>query len=272
MKTNKTLIALLLCLLGYITVDYAALRLHILSRDQAVFGLHFLWLLIAVIVLWCYVYRKVLLLVLAASIALGASAQTNSFRLLSTQEIEPKFTVCEFAIGSVVLAVGGYMIYRICTAPFWTNIPPPPPSTNPPPNPRPGTNGCMRFEDIPAQTVTLPAFVVDENAMRLAYVPLATVPLAGILDTWGPQPIAWERYYWGRYPWETSLDLTTWKACELRAWVNTNGCLALLLDGQGQALAVSYTPTGSEPMTQWSVPPVTNISASAPQKFFRFAL
>lgn len=273
MKTNKTFIALLLCLLGYISADYLALRLHVLSRDQAIFGLHFLWLLVAVIVLWCCAYRKVLLLLVCASIALGASAQTNSFRLLSTQDIEPKFTACEFAIGGVVIAVGGFMIYKICTSPFWTNIPPPPPATNPPPNPRPGTNGCTALS-LPAQTVTLPPFVVDENALRFAFVPMASVSLTStpILDWWGPQPIPWDRYYWGRYPWESSGDLITWKPCELRSWANSNGCLALLLDGDGQSLVVTYTPTGIEPMERWTVPAITNVTVTAPQKFFRFAL
>lgn len=263
MKTSKTFIALMVALLCYIGADFAALRLNLLSKDQATFGLHFLWLLIAVIVLWCFAYLKVLPLVLAGAIAYNASAQTNApFKLLSTQDIKPQFTACEFAIGGVVIVVGGVFIYKICTAPFWTNINPRP-GTNPP---APPTNNAARYASG-ADSALCPIFEFD-------YLPstplaLASIPLTNcfVPDLWGKG--CFDTYQWGRYPWQSSLDLLTWNDCELRVWSSSNGCLSVVLDGDGIGLATNYTARDADWKAHYYVPPISNVFTRSEVKFFR---
>jgi len=177
-----------------------------------------------------------ILLAVFLSISIGASAE--EFKLLSAPApgATNQFTLCELVIGSAVLVVGGVMIYKICNASFWSNMPPPPPpvtnapATNSVPtnNAPPAPKKWWRLGFVNSGSITNPAILLGGSAT-------ATTNGNGLIFT------SYSRVLFTGL--QSSPDLKNWQSLTADCWSSQSGQLVVLYDGRGKPICTNYCGT-----------------------------
>lgn len=265
MKSSAKFALLSAFTIWYLLMLWVLRDCYIIDHDQTQAGIHLLWLIGFVMVLWLSTHRKVLILLLAMSVTVNGMAQDKMpFKLTSAEDDpQPQFTACEFACGAVVIIVGGYIIYRLCTARFWANIPPPPPRAAIPPVPptnAPPITNTSAWCPI-AVAGTNPPTVMPQVAM----FPIPVTP-----DLWGNGG-SFDRVYYGKLPgWQSSTNLRDWSDFSFSAWASSAGTLSVVYDGAGSPVVTNYVPFN--PMQGAYVPAPTGfwIDRNKPATFFRW--
>jgi len=171
---------------------------------------------------------------LLLSLALCSSAE--EFKLLSAPApgATNQLTLCELVIGSAVLVVGGVMIYKICNASFWSNMPPsPPPVTNtsatnsvPTNNPPPAPKKWWHLGFVNSGSITNPAILLGGSGT-------ATTNGDGLIFT------SYSRVLFTGL--QSSPDLKNWQSLTADCWSGQSGQLVVLCDGRGKPIYTNYS-------------------------------
>lgn len=204
-------------------------------------------------------YKGIIIGLMIGSLLFSTSPQTSS-----AQEARPPAVAqCNaVVIGALVVAVGGFIIYKLVT--FCKKaFPPPPPPPPPPPTPAP-TNAPPAITSFAPQAIVINLSTPEQTSGQ-------DISRQGWMDhTQSNNPVPFQDYI--HLTMSNSVDMKSWTSLySIGIWLSSNSVETVIYDGKGNPTFTNWCPGNPYTTSLTNSLPFKVYDPAKPNQYFKYA-